>query len=156
MPHQFYDYEGSEFDWFLVDGKKRIALCSSAGFGEVPLSVLDGLTEDKLPMDEIPNLIEKTPKLGGHDVEGRGPGKCIEFRQMADRGFFVFDWKHWKGPYERILVPEFHLIAGEQGFELPKSLRAVCVDQLNFERINSFQVVDLGIDFVAGKTSYIK
>jgi hypothetical protein len=156
MPDQFYDYEGSEFDWFLVDGKKRVALCSSAGFGDVPLSVLDGLTEDKLPTNEIPKLIEQTPELGGHEVEGRGPGKCIEFRQMANRGFFVFDWKHWKGPYERILVPEIHLTVGEQGIELPNSLRAVCVDQLNFERINSFQVADLGINFVARNTSYIK
>jgi len=153
MPNQLYDYQGSEFDWFLVDGKKRVALCSSAGFGEVPVSVLDGLTDNKHPMDEIPKLIEKTSTLGGHIVEGRGPGKCIEFKQLANRGFFVFDWKHWKGPYERILVPEVPLTIDEKGIMLPDSLRAVCVAQLDFERTASFQVADLGIDFVTGKMS---
>lgn len=154
MPNRLYDYEGSEFDWFLMDGKKRVALCSSAGFGDVPVSVLDGLTNENLPINEIPSLVEQMAKLGGHDTEGSGPGECIEWRQMADRGFFVFDWRHWKGPYERVLAPEVHRVIGSTTTMLPANLRAVYVASLDLEHARSFQVADFGIDFVPVNARY--
>ena len=156
MPNQLYDYEGGEFDWFLVDGNKRVALCSSAGFGEVPVSVLDGLTNDNLPINEIPNLVEQMSKLGGHEIEGSGPGNCVEWRQMADRGFFVFDWRHWKGPYERVLKPEVYLTIESAVTILSANLRAVYIASLDLEHARSFQVADLDIDFVPINSRYTK
>jgi len=156
MPNKLYDYEGGEFDWFLVDGNNRVALCSSAGFGEVPVSVLDGLTDENLPTNQIPKLVEQMSTLGGHETEGSGPGECMEWRQMADRGFFIFDWKHWKGPYECVLAPEVHRTIRQEATELADSLRAVHVAQLDLVQTSSFQVADLGIDFVPVNPRYAK
>jgi hypothetical protein len=43
------------------------------------------------------------PEIGGHRVEGHGLGWCKDWRLLGNRGLYVYDWKHWSGPYERII-----------------------------------------------------
>jgi len=99
------EVHGGEFDWFAVDAKGHIALCSTAGYGEIPASVLAASTEEVSPIDCIDELVRNLPAIGIATSEGRGPGSCEEWPALAQRGIFIYDWKHWDGPYERIVVP---------------------------------------------------
>ena len=51
------DVQGIEFDWFAVDAKGHIALCSTAGYGEIPASVLAASTDEASPIDRIEALV---------------------------------------------------------------------------------------------------
>ncbi len=105
------EVRGGEFDWFAVDAKGHIALCSTAGYGEIPASVLAASTDEVSPIDCIEELVRTLPATGKAESQGRGPGSCEEWPALAQRGFFVYDWKHWDGPYERIVVPSHPVVS---------------------------------------------
>lgn len=96
---------GVEFDWFAIDSSGFLALCSSAGFGPIPDSVLAVATPTTRPDDATDDLLNVLPERGQAVPEGRGPGTCEEWRALARRGFFVYDWRHRQGPYERVIHP---------------------------------------------------
>ena len=98
------DLCGLEFDWFAVDRDDHIGVFSTAGYGEIPVAVLDGHIAPQDVNCET-NLVKTMPVAGGWSPEGRGPGRCQEWKDLAARGVYVFDWRHWAGPYERIILP---------------------------------------------------
>ncbi len=79
---------GLEFDWLAVDGIGHLAVFSTAGWGPVPVSVLSHVDEEKQFLDPT-----------------RPPA------EVAMRGFYVYDWKHWNGPYVRVAKPKVPSLA---------------------------------------------
>jgi hypothetical protein len=132
---------GLEFDWFAIDGDGLLALCSSAGYGEIPAEVLHACTTKEQPDRHIAELIARLPERGRYATEGRGPGWCEEWKQLGHRGLFVYDWRHWQGPYERIVVPDTPVKAEAVPAELIELLRPITLHQVRFANCPSFQVL---------------
>jgi hypothetical protein len=148
MPTSRQETLGKEFDWFAIDSAGELAACSSAGWGEIPAIVLQQCTLADSPIQHIDRLIAVMPEIGSHRAEGRGPGKCWEWPLLGNRGLYVYDWKHWHGPYERIIVPTVPTRADALCSEILASLRPVTVSQFAFACCRSFPGVGLGLPVV--------
>ena len=131
-------FVGLEFDWFALDSHGLIAICSSAGWGEIPSAVLQTSTPDDTPDHYVEQLVTELPAIGGYRTEGRGPGSCNEWKLLGQRGLFVYDWRHWQGPYDRIIVPEVTVTALTIPTELLDRLRIVTLDWMSFADCSSF------------------
>jgi hypothetical protein len=94
-----------EYDWLATDAEGHLAVCSTAGYGEVPLSVLQAEDSDRALERRIHEIIMGLPITGEPAREGRGPGECVEFLEFGRRGVFVFDWHPSNRQYERIVRP---------------------------------------------------
>lgn len=84
-------FEGFEFDWFAVDASGHVGHFSTAGFGPVPLSVLDRL--DAAKTDELWSLgrrLLNLPVIG--PATGHLPERIEDWLESARRGLFSFDW----------------------------------------------------------------
>jgi len=81
---------GIEFDWFALDKNNRIALISSAGYGDIPDTVMQN-------HKDYENLLKlfSTPHYGTIRV----------WDDYADYGLFVYNWKNYHGPYTKINEP---------------------------------------------------
>ena len=133
-----------EFDWFAIDSVGELTLCSSAGFGEIPEIVLQQCSLADSPIQHLDRLIALMPEIGSHRAEGRGPGACREWPSLGNRGVYVYDWKHYSGPYERIIVPDVPVRADALCSEILASLRPVTISQFAFASCRSFRGADLG------------
>jgi hypothetical protein len=145
MPISWREVQGKEFDWCAIDSAGELATCSSAGWGEIPAIVLQQCTLADSPIQHIDRLIAVMPEIGGHRAEGHGPGSCEEWRLLGNRGLYVYDWKHWSGPYERIIVPTVPVRADTLCLEILALLRAVTVSQFTFASCRSFPGAGLGL-----------
>lgn len=105
--------QGAEFDWFAVDGRGHVGQFSTAGYGPVPAAVLARLTE----VQDLNQLILRLAVIG--DATGHLPGQIEDWLEMANRGLFAYDWKHWDGPYRRAATPSRPIMIAE----LPTELR---------------------------------
>ena len=98
-------FEGVEFDWFAVDAVGHIGHFSTAGWGPVPLRVLDRL--DAAHTDALWSLgkrLLELPVVG--QATGHRPGRMDDWLELARRGLFCFDWQqNFSGPYQRIATP---------------------------------------------------
>jgi hypothetical protein len=105
--------EGGEFDWFAVDGCGHIGHFATAGYGPIPAAVLARLNGIR----DLDEQILQLPVVG--DATGHLPGKIEDWLEMARRGLFAYDWKHWHGPSQRAATPSTPIgLAG-----LPRDLR---------------------------------
>lgn len=105
------DIADREFDWFLVDGDGHVALCASGGYGPIPAWVLQHSDPDDTPDDHREELLQCLPEVGDCRVEGE-VGWCEEWLALARRGFYIYDWRLWHGPYQRIVRQPFQSICG--------------------------------------------
>jgi len=124
-----------EFDWWAADHDDHVAVFSTAGYGGIPVQVLDAYGDEPTE-PELGHLLGQMTSKGGWREEGRGPGTCDEFRQLGAHGLFVFDWRPLSGPYERIIVPQQPLYVSD----LPHAVREAIVLVL-FAKICFSQVV---------------
>ncbi len=113
------------FDWFAVDPGGHLALCSTAGFGEVPQSVLRESTKQARPGDCIEELLRTLDVIGKARSEGPGPGSCEEWLALAKRGFFIYDWQHWDGPYTTIVRPTQPAVVASVPAQLLRKLHPI-------------------------------
>ncbi len=132
-------FYGREFDWFATDRLGHIALCSTAGFGEIPLRVIKQSTPENSPIDYLDQLVADLGVIGQYKVCDPGPCQCTQWRDLASRGFFVYDWKHWSGPFQRILIPDTPINSHTIPEALWTALRAVSFPTLSFENCASFE-----------------
>ena len=98
-------FEGSEFDWFAVGAVGHVGHFSTAGYGPVPLTVLTRL--NAAHENEVWSLgkrLLELPLIG--QATGHLSGQIDDWLELARRGLFGFDWKHWSGPYLRAATPE--------------------------------------------------
>jgi hypothetical protein len=140
MPVTREELCGLEFDWFAVDSKGLLALCSSAGYGEIPAQVLRACTAEDQPERHIPELIARLPEIGSYATEGQGPGSCEEWKQLGRRGWFVYDWQHWEGSYRRIVVPAVVLRADDVPGELWTAIHPIRMAEVSFAASESLRV----------------
>lgn len=114
IEHCLQNFGGIEFDWLMIDQLGHVALCTNAGFGDIPDQVLAGgyhrCAEMQDVLGQIPNLL---PLRGSRS-------KCWRLRPLPDelidlgqRGLYFYDWRHWSGPYKRIIRPKVPLAAAE-------------------------------------------
>jgi hypothetical protein len=106
------EVEGREFDWFAVDGSGHIGHFATAGCGPVPAAVRARLAELRDMDERVLNL----PTIG--DATGHLPGQIEDWLEMAKRGLFAYDWKHWSGPYRRAATPSRPITVVDLGKEL--------------------------------------
>jgi hypothetical protein len=138
MPVARRDIYGLEFDWLAIDATGAIALCASAGYGEIPLAILRHSTSVESGADVDRRLIAALPVIGGHRVEGHGPGWCEEWRLLGARGLYVYDWRHWSGPYVRVIVPSAPLHPTRTTPDLLTLLPSIVLPELDFADSLSF------------------
>ncbi|TDN39139.1 hypothetical protein E4631_24155 [Hymenobacter sp. UV11] len=97
-------FPGLEFDWFALDAEGRIGLFSSAGFGPVPASVQLHFQEHDRAASHIDWRVLTMEQACG------------------EAGLFLFDWKHWQGPYLKLAQPlaEMNTAFRQQIFQIPE------------------------------------
>ncbi len=141
-------FAGLEFDWFAIDCAGHLALCASAGWGEIPPAILEaasaGSDGGAGGADPSRDLIQSLAEAGGHRCEAHGPGACGDWRLLGNRGLYVYDWVHWAGPYTRIIVPEVPVSVQEIGADLLASLNAIAAPHLRFADCSTFDGGKLG------------
>ena len=135
-------FEGGEFDWFAVDAAGHVGHFSTAGYGPVPLPVLDRL--DAAQQDEVWALGERLLELpvvgpaGGHL-----PGRIDDWLELARRGLFGFDWQHWSGPYRRAATPGVPIGVVALPAELQRLVRLVELPGVRFAELESVRPEEL-------------
>jgi len=101
------DFYGVEFDWFASDADGFIALMSSAGYGPIPDSVFERLEEQARIEARLSSLIGSRMMTDDWD-------RMVW--QLSASGVFVYDWKHWDGPYQRLGIPPYPQRFDDLGF----------------------------------------
>jgi hypothetical protein len=97
-------FEGGEFDWFAVDAVGHVGHFSTAGFGPVPMPILERLdAAQEHDLWSLGTRLLDLPEAG--TASGHLPGRIDEWLELARRGLYGFDWKHWSGPYLRAATP---------------------------------------------------
>jgi hypothetical protein len=135
-------FEGSEFDWFGVDAAGHVGHFSTAGFGPVPLPVLDRL--DAAQEHELWSLgkrLLELPVIG--TSAGHLPGRIDDWLEFARRGLFGFDWKHWSGPYLRAATPGVPIGAAALPAELRRLVLLVEFPGVRFAELKSVRPEEL-------------
>ncbi len=100
-----FDLYGSECDWFAVDDADHVALCCTAGYGEIPASVLDCGAEGELPDRLIGDLIDNLTEVPGNPLR-KGEGALFSSRNQsrsAERrqsGGVVVSWISARSAYQ--------------------------------------------------------
>ena len=135
--------KGREFDWFAVDGVGHVGHFSTAGWGPVPLAILDRL--DGAEADELWSLRGRMlvlPVLG--TAAGHVPGVIDNWLEMARRGLFAYDWKHWCGPYCRAATPSHPVDVAAIPSELGRAVELVVWREVRFGDLQAVRPEELG------------
>jgi hypothetical protein len=135
-------FEGGEFDWFAVDGVGHIGHFATAGFGPVPIPILERLDEGRT--DELWELRERSlglPIVGA--ANGRLPGHIDDWLEMARRGLFSYDWQHWSGPYRLAASPSAPIRVTELPTELREYICLVVWPSIRFAELQAVRPEEL-------------
>jgi hypothetical protein len=135
-------FVGYEFDWFAVDAAGHVGHFSTAGYGLVPLPVLDRL--DAAQTAELWSLGERLlalPVIGR--ATGHRPGQLDDWLEFARRGLFSFDWQHWSGPYQRAATPSVPVGVAALPTELQRLVRLVEWPVVVFAELQSVRPEEL-------------
>lgn len=91
--------EGTEFDWIAADIDGKIALMSTAGYGNCP-------TNESEWMERMDNLVERILAFSEPPTNDLLTTRTV-------KGPIIYDWQHWQGPYMRIHIPGFIIETSE-------------------------------------------
>jgi hypothetical protein len=109
---------GAEFDWLACDTAGHVALFSTAGGGYAPPEFL----RDTEAHDGAIEAILALPASAAARFAPELPPNCENtWREVAERGLFVFDADVHGGPYRLVAVPA----APAHVADLPEPVRAV-------------------------------
>jgi hypothetical protein len=131
-------FEDREFDWFAIDTAGHIGHFSTAGYGPVPVAILDRL--DAPQTDELWSLgkrLLELPVIG--QASGNLPGRIDDWREMARRGLFSFDWQHWSGPYVRAATPDVPVTVEALSAELQAIVGLIQWPGIRFAELQSIR-----------------
>ena len=106
------DFTGTELDWFAVDRDGFLALMSSAGYGPIPDCVFERF-------DDQQRIEQYLARIVGQDLMKEDWDRLL--LSLSASGVFVYDWKHWHGPYRRLGIPSVPQHIDQLGF--PADLR---------------------------------
>jgi hypothetical protein len=115
-----------EFDWFAVDGSGQLGHFATAGFGPAPAAVIARLDE----MRDLGQRVLCLPVTG--EATGHLSGEIEDWLEMARRGLFAYDWKHWDGPYQRAATPGRPVALGDLPAEVREIVQVVRWPDVNF------------------------
>lgn len=131
-------FEGGEFDWFAVDAAGWIGHFSTAGFGPVPIPVLEQLDVDhQNSVWTLDERILELPITG--TANGHLSGRIDDWLEMARRGLFSFDWKHWSGPYLKAATPAVPITIDAVPTDLRQMLWIVRFPAIRFADVESLR-----------------
>ncbi len=98
----WFDFIGSELDWFATDSEGCVGLFSSAGWGPIPDFVFEHFNEQRAIEQELCGFVGKTP----FDFAADGSNLLLTyFDALLAHGVFCFDWEDTFGPYRRHSTP---------------------------------------------------
>jgi hypothetical protein len=135
-------FGGGEFDWFAVDGVGHVGHFATAGFGPVPVPILARLDEGQT--DQLWDLRDRVlglPLVGS--AIGHLPGRIDDWLEMARRGLFSYDWKHWSGPYRLAATPSTPIRVSELPPELAESICLIEWPNVRFSESRALQPEEL-------------
>ena len=135
-------FDGFEFDWFAVDASGHVGHFSTAGYGPVPLPVLERLDVGK--EGDLWSLGERLlvlPTIGS--ATGHASGHIDDWLALARRGLYGFDWKHWSGPYLRRATPDVPIKVEAIPDDLQRLVRLVEFPRVTFAEMKSIRPEDL-------------
>jgi len=90
------EFIGTELDWFAAGSDGFIALMSSAGYGPIPDRVFERFDAQRRIEEFLSSLIGQLLKNDWDRM----------ILSLPASGIFVYDWKHWNGPYLRLGTPQ--------------------------------------------------
>ncbi len=126
---------GAEFDWLLQDQEGHVALCQTSGFGDIPRSILvRGRAAVEADDARLESLACALPVTGGYRPWWSRTAKDPLSRELAMRGFHVYVWGGYRGPYWRKLRPEHPLHIAEIAASAPGLAETVPKIALLFRR----------------------
>jgi hypothetical protein len=120
------EVKGNEFDWFAVDKCGYVGHFATAGYGPIPVAVLDRLNK----ILELYERVLQMPVVG--EATGHLPGRIESWLEMARRGLFAYDWKHWHGPYQRAATPSHPVRLVDLPADLREAVQVVTWPNANF------------------------
>lgn len=108
---------GKELDWVAADSDGLVALMSSAGYGPIPDCAFERFEQQRQIEEFLTGLV-------GQRLRDDWDRMLLS---LSASGVFVYDWKHWDGPYRRLGVPSFPRHIDQLGIpaELRESLAVV-------------------------------
>lgn len=129
-----------DLDWFALDKDGHIAHLTSAGWGSVPryfIEFPDKLCDlsslfQAMPASTIP-MLTSYPDLRYN---------WNDFKEMASKGLFSFDYQVYKGPYVLVAKPSIPLNSQTLPTEIQQTLEKVQVLELCFNEIAHFNPKD--------------
>jgi hypothetical protein len=130
-------FEGSEFDWFAVDGVGHIGHFATAGFGPVPAPILAHFEE----LRELDEWMLGLPAIG--EATGHLPGRIDDWLEMARRGLFAYDWQHWSGPSRRAATPSVPVHDADVPAKFREVVRLVKWPGIRFADLQSIRPEEL-------------
>jgi len=128
---------GLEFGFLAVDGAGCLGVLSSAGYGPIPVEVLERVDLEAKRIETI----QEWPRTGGFVTVGERDGDLASWTSLSERGIYCFDWKHWTGPYLSVSRPAAPLMAAESPF--PDAI--LSLGAVSFAEVASVDFAELGI-----------
>src|SRR5262249_50665005 len=128
--------------WFAVDAVGHLGHFSTAGYGPVPVNVLERV--DAAHTDDVWSLGEwllELPVVGM--ATGHMSGQIDDWLELARPGIFSFDWQHWSGPYRRAATPSVPIAVAALPSRIQHLVRLVEWPGLRFAESNSVSPEDL-------------
>lgn len=129
--------EGYDVAWFATDVGGNVGAFISAGSGPIPATALGGSEDDVLDLEE--KMKGGTGRRGGYELHVDVP-RPDDFIDLAERGFFVFDWNGVT--YTLVASPLNPLFIGDLGPLAERVRTNLLLADLSTTR--SFEEKDLG------------
>jgi hypothetical protein len=128
---------GLEFDFLAVDGAGRLGVLSSAGYGPIPVEVLERTDLETERIETIKHWL----RTGGSVTVGERDGDLTFWTSLSERGLYCFDWKHWTGQYLCVSRPTAPLMGAEA--QLAGSI--LTLQAVSFAEVASVDFAELGV-----------
>ncbi len=109
---------GLEHDWIATDGLGQVALFCTAGGGNAPAALVDELPSYRDAIAALETLGPSTTSIDGPLIE--------EWRELAERGLFVYDSDAAGGPYRRVALPVIALTVEKLPEKVASVARRIC------------------------------
>jgi hypothetical protein len=93
---------GWEWDFLAVDVVGQVAILSSAGYGAIPEPVLAAREAVERAIAAVASMPSATHAI---QAEHGRDGDYSDWYTLSLRGFYTYDWHHYRGPYELISAP---------------------------------------------------
>ncbi len=119
-----------DFEWFAIDSQNLIAMLTTAGDG----SILQNTFRDLDTHIKVRDLFTNLPCIGNAEIL-ENEGTVDDWRVMAERGLYGFDFRNWqrKGGYYLVARPEKTLHIEDIPMWAQEWLEGLRIENVSFE-----------------------